>query len=833
MPTDVTDARNARAENLQRLNGIEMVLVNLPGGNKAELEVQFYNASHLPDVLAAAGTPDAVQNFFWISGGARVRAGNGDGEVRVTAVAAGSSGANNTLKLTVEPIGDYSTYTLHAKFQAKDSGNDYELFDPFFSEIDFKFRPGCFSTDCAPEWCRTPAAQPEPAIDYMAKDYDSFKHTLISAMMQRVPGWRPTSEADLDQVLIELFSAAADELSDYQDRVMNEAYLATARKRVSLARLARLVDYHIHQGNQASTWLAFEVGYEGILPAKQQAGTRGGPSDPRSQVFVTQAKPPIHVHHLLNGMHLYTWSDAKTTLAAGSTMADLFLDDPTSKAEAEKLRDMIRDGTIERLLVQEHKNPKTGREPGTDPTKRQLLTLVRDGAEVIHDPDPGNPTSLNAGTWVIRVRWREKLKQTYCFVDEAGVVNDVALFHGNLARAYHGRPHRISFAAAGKTANPPKAGPPNDLEPRNWERLPADDCHPVDECSRKPRARGAICRMPDDEPLLYRIREPGSDVASISTLELEVDSEPWEERPDLIHSDDGDESGHQFVVETDEKVRSLIRFGNGVNGSALGDEAQVDCYFQSGWPLSGNVGADSINGVAPSPIDVRKVWNPFDVTDGRAPEPRAEIVRRAPEAYAAHQLRAITLDDYVRRAEEVEGVSRAAARYAWTGSWRTVQIAIDPLESVVVDAELRRRVSQHLESVRLIGEDLEIRPPIFVPLKIDVSVCIDSEHWPRDVLFVVQQELSDGFTRDGRMAFFNPDRWTFGQSLHVSELEGVIQQIEGVDHVISVKLQRWDAATPGPGYEITVRANEIILVQNDPDHMEKGSIEVHLEGGRR
>ena len=34
---------------------------------------------------------------------------------------------------------------------------------------------------------------------------------------------------------------------------MNEAYLATARGRKSLARHARLMDYHVHQGNRAST----------------------------------------------------------------------------------------------------------------------------------------------------------------------------------------------------------------------------------------------------------------------------------------------------------------------------------------------------------------------------------------------------------------------------------------------------------------------------------------------------------------------------------------------------------------------------------------------------
>ena len=38
----------------------------------------------------------------------------------------------------------------------------------------------------------------------------------------------------------------------------------------------------------------------------------------------------------------------------------------------------------------------------------------------------------------------------------------------------------------------------------------------------------------------------------------------------------------------------------------------------------------------------------------------------------------MTLADYVQRAEEVAGVSRAVARYAWTGSWRTVRVTIDP-----------------------------------------------------------------------------------------------------------------------------------------------------------
>jgi hypothetical protein len=120
-----------------------------------------------------------------------------------------------------------------------------------------------------------------------------------------------------------------------------------------------------------------------------------------------------------------------------------------------------------------------------------------------------------------------------------------------------------------------------------------------------------------------------------------------------------------------------------------------------------------------------------------------------------------------------------------------------------------------------------------VPLSIDVSICIKPEYWPQDVRFVLEQELSESYTPDGRLGFFNPDAWTFGQELHVSEILGRIHQVEGVEHVISVRMKRWDAATPGTAEKIALRPNEIILVANDPDHMERGSIRFDLRGGRQ
>lgn len=203
----------------------------------------------MADILTALAGGTPANQLFRIEGGRRRKGGHLPGEVQVTAMAAGPGPAPG-LTLTVAPVGDYSIYKLIALRSD---------FDPIFAEIPFKFRPSCFNLNCRPDRRDNPAPDSKPPIDYLARDYHSFKHLLNAAMMERVPGWQPTSEADLDQVIINLLAARGDELADKQDRVAAEAFFPRARKRVSLARHARLMDYHIHQGNQAETWMVLEA----------------------------------------------------------------------------------------------------------------------------------------------------------------------------------------------------------------------------------------------------------------------------------------------------------------------------------------------------------------------------------------------------------------------------------------------------------------------------------------------------------------------------------------------------------------------------------------------
>ena len=795
------EALEKRAKDLVNFNGLKLVLVDLVLEStppQALLTINFFNNKQVNAIFNAIKADTTIaKDIFPITGGHRILGGPLDENVRVVD-AKKVSGDNTALTLTVERIGDYSTYTLSVNFQK---------IDPIFSEIEFKFRPGCFNF-CAPEIESTSAPKQEPPIDYLAKDYESFRHTMMSWMSQSVPNWQPTSEADLDQTLIELFSAAADELSDYQDRVMNEAYLLRARKRVSLARHARLMDYHIHQGNQASTWLALDANTTGTLAKGFLAGTGEHIQDKSVAVFMS--KEDQKIDPLLNEMGLYTWSDAVPALSAGATQADLKLK-TTDKTNAETVQKLIRDGKISYLLIQEHRNPLTGEERGRDPAKRQLLELLPGdlGAKAVQDPVTGD--------WFVRVRWEEEdqLKQAYCFtIETPKKVENVSMFHGNLVKAFQGKPYTVTFKE--------KPTDPNIL------------LVSTDNYYWRPKRLGAICELAEG-PLAYTDTKPGGDIQPESTLAVTVkisgQEDTWKETINLIHSDEQDD---HFIVETDELGRSQIRFGNGTNGRELPEDAEVQCAYQIAYGPNGNIGADALKVFDRSTYsDVDAIWNPFDVSNGRAPEPFAEILRRAPIAYRYNQLRAVTLDDYVERAEGVDGVAKAAARYLWTGSWRTVRVTIDPVGTTELKDDLRKAVFNHLDAVRLIGEDLEIRTPEYVPLDIQVTLCIHNDYWPTKIKSLLESEFSTGYTHDGRLGFFHPDRWTFGQSLRASEIIGRVQSVQGVDHVTKLTMKRWHQTGNLTTDIISVQASEVIRVQNDPDHMEEGFIIFIFKGGRQ
>ncbi|MEO7651422.1 MAG: hypothetical protein ABIZ80_13235, partial [Bryobacteraceae bacterium] len=185
--------------------------------------------------------------------------------IRTSYIQVQLNGASRTvLEIETTEPGDFSIYRLTILDEPK------RRIDRFFNGVDFSFKQGCPSVlDCKP---REPECPIEPVadfpVDYLARDFVSIRNALLEFAAQRYPRWTERIEADAGVMLLEVMAALGDELSYIQDRVAREAHLETASQRRSLRSHTRLIDYRIHDGRAAGTFLDLTV--------KPSAGGFGG-----------------------------------------------------------------------------------------------------------------------------------------------------------------------------------------------------------------------------------------------------------------------------------------------------------------------------------------------------------------------------------------------------------------------------------------------------------------------------------------------------------------------------------------------------------------------------
>ena len=88
----------------------------------------------------------------------------------------------------VDNYGDFSTYTLSLVKTDKDGNPTEESmdgFDPLYASVDFTFKAGCpTDQDCKPETVCPPAELPAPEINYLAKDYASFRQLMLDRLAE-------------------------------------------------------------------------------------------------------------------------------------------------------------------------------------------------------------------------------------------------------------------------------------------------------------------------------------------------------------------------------------------------------------------------------------------------------------------------------------------------------------------------------------------------------------------------------------------------------------------------------------------------------------------------
>jgi hypothetical protein len=365
---------------------------------------------------------------------------------------------SNVIVVRTHQAGDFSTYCLRLVNSAQQAEPDpfavtavMTGFDPQLAGVDFCFKVECGPDfDCAPKGpdCPPEALTPPP-INYLARDYGSFRTTILDRLSQLLPGWSgANTEADLGVVLAELISYVGDHLSYQQDAVATEAYIETARKRVSLRRHALLVDYHVHDGCNARAWMQLTVvaaagepvfldrsvtRFYTFAPGMPDSLAVGAGNEEAALLSGVQVFEPMHdavLYSEHNQMSLYTWGDDNCCLPQGAVEASLL--GAFSRLVA---------GDV--LIFEEVKGPQTGMAADADLRHRCAVRLTN--VAIVTDPlfkdAHGNPVK------VTEIKWGEAdaLPFAVCvsstFLDsnnDEQSLTDVSVVHGNIVLADHG-----------------------------------------------------------------------------------------------------------------------------------------------------------------------------------------------------------------------------------------------------------------------------------------------------------------------------------------------------------------------------------------------------------
>ncbi len=762
-------------------------------------------------------------------------------EALTAAIVAARPNPASILVVRVAEPGDYSTYTLRLVASAIDPSSPPN-FDPQFAAIDFSFKIDCPSDfDCKPVHI-CPEPDPDlPDIDYLAKDYGSFRRLLLDRMSQLVPQWRQSSAADTGIALVELLSYVGDHLSYQQDAIATEAYLDTARRRISLRRHALLVDYPMHDGCNARAWLQIQVNANCTLPVTGTQfltrcpgfapGMAIGSKELRDAMLLepTVFEPlpistmPLPLFKAHNEIFFYTWDDERCCLPRGATGATLKGPLPDLKA-----------GDV--LLFEEVLGPHTGLLGDADPGHRHVVRL-----KSVSPTAPATLTDPLTGTPIVEIAWEQEdaLPFPLCIssvTDEAHdskALPDVSVARGNLVLADHGR--TLAGEPLGSVPAPTlfvaPAGNGDTCSPAKPIEIPAR-FRPL--LQQAPLTQAARRSYDNSAPATAAMDWSMSDVLPEIVLSSLANGTraTWQSHRTLLNSGP---SAPDFVVEVDDDGRANLRFGDAAHGMRPKTGTQFTAAYRIGNGSAGNVGGGSIVHIVASQADlagIDSVRNPLPAAGGIDPESADDVRHNAPEAFR-RQERAVTPEDYAEVTERFAGVQRAAATTRWTGSWYTQFITVDPVAGVD-SGGLKADLLPFVDSYRMAGQDLEFNDPHYVSLELKLNVCVQPDYFRADVKSGLLDALSSRVLPGGRRGLFHPDNFSFGQTVYLSEIYAAAHAVPGVASAQIVTFQRQGTkdSTYLDSAQLPIGRLEIARLENSLNYPEHGVLRLDINGGK-
>jgi hypothetical protein len=751
------------------LNGIDYVI--LAPKHKSRLEVHFLT------LAALAGTHTEISIT------------NDATDVSLAVVGhtwSHDSGGRPLLRIDLAVSGDASTYTLHLKNVA---------LDRFFDRAQFSFAAGEASElDC--ETPAAPGAGPSsntPPIDYLAKDFLSFRKALSDYSALQYPAWQERSEADFGVMFLEALAALGDDLSYQQDRVAAEAYLATATERISVLRHARLVGYEAAPAQAARTVLQFSVtANTTAMPAGlavSATGPDGALIDFETGTGLADATL-YRTNHAWNEIPPYWWDDSTRVLPPGAKQV---------------WAGMHGLGLVsgDQVLI----DTQTG---AGLPDRRELVVIAE--AEETSDPLYHAPVT------------RLRLQAPTTLAHDLSVTT----LRGNLVPATQGLRHVEAFAISSGIASAPAA-----------------------IVRTGPGQTPLYLFTLGNAPLTWLSDGAGNKAPEIVLTPLAAT--PWTWYRSLL---DAPAFATGFTIDPtryaplppdlangltqydyDGCAGDTIRFGDGEFGDIPDPGTVFTVTYRAGAGADGNLAADAITGfdlAGPVARLASAVTNPFAAMGGADPESLDSIRKNAPFAFRAQRFNAAIAADYVAAAATLPWVGLAGCQFRHTGSWLTGFTTAAALAGGMPGASQAQGLVALLDRYHLAGFDAAVLAPDYVSLDLVITVTTSPAAFNSDVAAAILLILGTGVLPNGSKGFFVPGQFGFGQPLERSALAAAIQGAQGVAGVTSIKYRRSYSglAFIEMSNQVAVAMNQIIRVQNDPRAPLAGSIAVRVSGGK-
>lgn len=808
-----------------------------PNNQRRELVLQTSGLNGL-DYLEVVGAPGCgkqlaltfLKNVRGLALAAENIAITGDTVIHVTSVAP-SLDDPFTILVNLDATGDFSPYTLNLVASSMNSDPPAGI-DPQLSAATFSFKASCPTpVDCRAAQCCPSNLPKPPDIHYTARDYDGFKQAMLDRIAVLVPGWTERHEADPGITLVEALAYAADRVSYLQDAVNTEAYIGTARSRISMRRHARLIDYQVSEGANARTWVCITAGLDGVaMPKGTQFYPRvpGLPAlvNPDEQVLaadqlaaspgpVFESMEDLVLHPEQNEMQFYTWGTDSCCLLAGTTEA--FLKGSLSSLDPGQV-----------LIFEEAKGPLSGNAADADPLHRCAVRLI----SVATTDNSGKPLidPVDPSTMLTRITWSDEdgLPFPLCLsaMGSDGVpVTNVSVARGNIVATDQGTwIEDESLGVVPPAPLAPISGIGCNCAPSDGARLP------------RPRFRPVLAEAPLTFAIPYDATQPavsflGADPtgAEPQIIVESEDGQTWQAVSDLL-SKAAEFAG--FIPEMEVDRTAHLRFGDDVYGQSPESGVAFRASYRVGNGAAGNIGCDSLAHVIFKKAGVLGVRNPIAAAGGVDPESMQHIAQVAPFAFQT-QMRCVTATDYGTMAATLNDVREAQGTIRWTGSWYSAFVSVDP--NVPWSDAVAEEVKTGLDKLRMMGTDLVIEQAIFVGLRIGLEICVAPSFFQGDVYQAVWKLLVTGDACLGTKGLLNAANFQFGQTVYASPIIAAVQSVPGVASVKLTTFERMDQPAPTGAavpVQITMAAVEIPHCDNDPNHADRGSLNLTMDGGK-